>query len=178
MEASVHEYTTTQAELIQFYDFYRSAVLGHRYNAHKLKWARRLSSWAEIIAAVTSSTAIATLAFWKSDFGANVFTGLLGASALASIARTAFGLSQEVDLRSRLSSSWLDLHLDMESAIAEVRRHGRITDVDRARLDLLSERFRKVNSVDPSASDERLLRKLQPGVNESIPHEMLWLPSE
>jgi len=175
--ASVYSYTATQAELIQFYDLYRSAVLGHRYNAHKLKWARRCSSWAEIIAAVTSSSAIASLAVWKSELGANAFTALLVASALASIVRSAFGLSQQLDLRSRLSSSWSDLYGDMESAIHEVRRHGRVTDTDRAGLDLLSERFRKLNSSDPDR-DEELLRKLQPGVNESIPRDMLWLPSE
>jgi len=176
--ASVYDYTHTQAELIQFYDFYRSAILAQRYNAHKLKWAHRWSSWAETIAAITSSTAIASLAFWRSELGANVFTGLLVLSALASIARSTFGLSAELDLRSRLSSSWLELHLEMEDAIREIRRHGRITEADRTRLDLLSERFRRVNSIDVRKSDDQLLRKLQAEVNRSIPPESLWLPSE
>jgi hypothetical protein len=177
MPASVYEYTSEQAELIHFYDFYRSALLGQRYNSHKLQSVRRRVRWVEMIAAVTSSGAIVSLAFWTKDPGKTILTILLVISAIASILRSVFDWTQELDLRSRLCSGWLDLYLEMENVLGRVRSHEHANESDRAQMELLCERFRKLNSLDSTRSDEGLMVKLQEDIELTIPPEGLWLPS-
>ena len=173
----VYQYTSEQANLVHFYEFYRSALLGHRYNAYKLAAARTKLQWTDLVASITSSSAIVSLAFWSSTPGKAIFTLMLVVSAVASIARSVFGWPAEADLRSRLCSSWLDLYMDMESVLAEIRANGHAGESGRAKMDLLQERFRRLNTLDPTKSDEPLVRRLQDEVELSIPSDSLWLPS-
>ena len=178
MATTVYDYTTAQADLIQFYDYYRSALVGHKYNARKLSKAKALSGWSETIAAIASSGAVASWFLWQTPVGQIAFQTLLLASAISSILRASFGLSQELNLRSRLASSWQDLHLEMQDAIRRIRLNETVTESDRARMELLSERFRKLNSTDPATPDEKLQIEIENKINEAIPPETLWLPRD
>ena len=106
-----------------------------------------------------------------------MFLALLLLSATASISRSVFGWSQESDLRSRLSSSWLDLYMDMENTVSRIRSRGHVTESDQRVIELLSERFRKLNSLDTEKSDDALMLRLQDEIDRMIPPEELWLPS-
>jgi hypothetical protein len=173
---SIYQYNKEQMDLVHFYDFYRSALLGHRYNAYKLSSVRTRINIAELAAAITSSGAIVALPLWASSPWKSVFLGMLVVSALASITRSVFGWSQELDLRSRLCSSWLDLYMEMESLANHIQSHGHVRDSDRAQIELLSERFRKLNTLDTAKSDDALMLRLQDEIDRSIPPEKLWLP--
>lgn len=175
--ASAYDYNTEQSSLVNFYNYLRSALLGHRYNAHKLAIVQTRISWVDWIAALTSSGAIISLTLWSTNLGSIVFKALLTLSAVAAITRTVFGWSRELELRSRLSYAWNDLYLDMEAVVTGIRAHEHISEEDRAKMDLLSERFRKLNSLDPGKTDAALMLKLQDQIEQSIPAEGLWLPA-
>lgn len=152
-------------------------MLGHRYNGHKLSSVRKKINWTELVATLTSSAVFVTLPFWTVQPWKAVFLALLLLSATASISRSVFGWSQESDLRSRLSSSWLDLYMDMENTVSRIRSRGHVTESDQRVIELLSERFRKLNSLDTEKSDDALMLRLQDEIDRMIPPEELWLPS-
>jgi hypothetical protein len=172
----VYDYTPTQAEMVRFYGLYRCSLMNRTYHSRKVKRARTWSSLAETIAALAASSAVGSLAIWKTSVGGLFLTGLLLTSAIASVARSAFRLSENLDRYSRLAYAWSEMSLDMERVIAAVRRQGTMTDVLRSQVDYLSQRFQRIEMSDNTEDRDAMLR-IQDEVDISVPPDRLWLPS-
>jgi hypothetical protein len=177
-ETSIYDYTPIQAEVIRFYDLYRCSLMNKKYHAKKLKRAKFVSSLVETTAALSASSAIASLAIWKTWAGGAVFTVLLSVSAVASVIRSAFRLSENLDRHSRLAYAWNELALDMERATGAIRREGAMSELLRNRIDNLSERFQRIEMTDDIEGKSDLILRIQEEVDRAVPPDSLWLPSD
>jgi hypothetical protein len=74
-------------------------------------------------------------------------TGLLVASAVASICRTAFRISETAERHGRLAYAWNELSLDMDRAIANARREGSISPALHDRMEDLFRRFQRTEMI-------------------------------
>ena len=176
-EQSIYDYTPVQAEIIRFYNLYRCSLMNKKYHTRKLKGAKFASSLVETIAALSASSAIASLAIWRTSVGGSLLTLLLSVSAIASVIRSAFRLSENLDRHSRLAYAWNELSLDMERATAAIRRQGLMNEVLRNRIEDLSERFQRIEMSDDIEGTGKLILRIQDEVDRAVPPESLWLPS-
>jgi hypothetical protein len=173
---SVYDYSPLQAEVVRFYDLYRSTLANKKFHARKLHSVKRWTTWIELLTAITSSAAIASLVIWKTPIGNVVFMALLVISAVGSLARSTLKMSDSIDRHSRLAYAWNELSLDMEKLIAGIRSPGTLTDVLRARMVDLCDRFQRVEMSDDIEYSE-VYKTLQNEVNIAVPAESMWLPS-
>lgn len=174
---SPYEYTPSQAEMVRLYDLYRSALLSKKYHAHRLNRARLFASVTETVAALASSSAIASLAIWRSEVGNLAFAVLLVLAAAASVIRSSFGLSGLLDRHSRMAYAWNELALDMDKLIAAIRRENGLGEIRHQQAIDLADRFQHVEMQEEPGPKRLLLIKLQKEVDESVPSERLWLPA-
>lgn len=177
-QVSIYDYTPAQAELVRFYDLYRCALMSKKYHAWKLRRAKFWTSVVETVAACSASSAVGSLAIWKTAAGGAAFTALLVTSAVASIIRSAFRLSESLDRHSRMALAWSELALDMDGAIAAVRRARGLAEPLRLRVDDLCERFRRVEMHDGIDTDEPIVARIQEEVARSTPADRFWLPAQ
>ena len=175
---SPYEYSSSQATVSRLYDIYRCTVLNKRYHASKLRRARCWTCCADALSAITATTAIGSLAIWKTILGQYVFGILVTASAIVSVGRASFRISESMDQTSRLSFAWNDLSLDIDGLLAAIREDGRLTDIRRQQIHDMFERFRRLETHDEQVGDTKLMTQLQADVDRAIPTERLWLPPE
>jgi hypothetical protein len=173
----VYDYTPIQAQMIRFYDLYRSALLNGKYHGRKLKLCRVWASTTDTVAAVTSSSAIASLTIWQTPAGKYLFATLLLASAVSSVIRATFRLSENLDKHSRMIYAWNELAFDMEKLISAIRAKGCINDIREQQMTDLCDRFQHVHMQEEPAPDRALLIKLQDEVDQELPADHLWLPA-
>lgn len=175
---SVYDYTPAQAAMIRLYELRLDALISRRYHGTKLEQTSRRIAWAEIVAALSSSAAVASLAATGWDPGVWLYGALALAAACASVYRTAFRLTEQADRHARLATAWSELYLDIDRLLGIVRREEKLSATRLVQVDDLEMRFHRIEMMDDSAPDRELHERCQKEAIQALPADRNWLPPE
>lgn len=175
---SVYDYSPAQAAMIRLYDLRLNALISRRYHGTKLAHVSRRIAWAEILAALSSSAAVASLATVGWQPGAWLYAALGLLAACASVYRTAFRLTEQADRHARLATAWSEVFLDIDRLLSVIRRGEKLSDIHLAQINDLEVRFERIEMMDDSAPDRKLHEHCQKEAMQALPTDRNWLPSE
>jgi hypothetical protein len=176
-ESTIYDLTPAQAGLNHFYELHLCALTSRKYHGVKHARLRRQVAIAEAAAALSSSSAIASLYFWRQGVGVAFFGVLSGIAAIASVYRASFRLSEKMDRHARLSATWSEVFLDMNRLLAAIRQEGCISAVRQGQMDELVIRFDRTELQDDPQPDKKLQRTAYDEALHALPVDRRWLPS-
>lgn len=175
---SVYDYSPAQAAMSRLYDLRLDALTSRRYHGVKLNLVSQRIAWAEILAALSSSAAVASLAAMGWGPGAWLYGVLALLAACASVYRTAFRLTEQADRYARLATAWSEVFLDIDRLLAIIRREEKLSDIRLAQIDDIEGRFQRIEMMDDSAPDPELHKRCHEEAMKSLPAERNWLVSQ
>jgi hypothetical protein len=174
----MYDYTPTQARIAELYDFYRTALMNAKYYGRKLQMLKRVALVIDIATALAASGAFAGLAVWKGDIGKNVFSLVLGLTAVLAAVRPVLQLPDKIGRCSKLSYGYMEVFYRIQILTAEIRAAGRVAPEHLQRVTDVMDRFRALELEGDAYQNPKRLLKYQDEVDVAIPVERLWLPSE
>jgi hypothetical protein len=164
---------------VGLYDEYRTSLMNAKYYAHRLEFMKRLSTATDdIVVAIASSAAFASLAVWKSQIGINFFSVVLGTSALISALRPVLRMTERIDRCAKLHYGYLEVYYRIQSLTSDMQTEDRVSDEHRTRASDISERYRALELEGDAYQSATKLLKIQDEVEQSIPADRLWLPQQ
>ena len=175
---TIYDYTPAQARLVQLYDYYRTCLMNAKYYARRIEILKWVNLGADILTAIVASSAFVGLAIWKSDVGKNLFSVLLGSSAVISVLRPVLRLSEKIDRCAKLHYGYLELYYRIDLLIAEIRTAQDVNEDHLKKMSELSERFRSLELEGDAYQSPKMLLKYQDEIERVLPADRLWLPSK
>lgn len=176
--SSVYDFTPAQAVMSRLYDLRLDALTSRRYHGLKLDQTSRRIALAEIIAALSSSAAVASLAAMGWGPGVWLYGTLALAAACASVYRTAFRLTERADRHARLATAWSEIFLDIDRLLGIIRREEKLSAARLVQIDDLEMRFHRIEMMDDPAPDRELHERCQREAMQALPADRNWLPAE
>jgi len=164
--------------MIELYDCYRTSLMNAKYYARRLHRVKLLSTLSDCLIAVVATAGFASLVAWKSDLGKTIFTSLVGITAALSATRPILRLPDKIDRISKLHYGYLELYYRIEALVSAVKVEGHLSQEHIKKADDLTERFRALELEGDAYQDKTTLLKYQDEIDQIIPPERLWLPSE
>ena len=165
--------------LNSLYDNYRTALMNRMYYGSRLASSRKTNRAIEIAVAVGSSGAIASWALWQStDLGITAWAVLTGVSTVLAVVKPIVNYAKEIERYGKLFVGHGSLYYDLDSIVRHVAATKSVDDDDRARYERALDRRNEMAGDDDPKPNRKLVLKLQDRVDQMVPPESLWLPSE
>ena len=164
--------------MLGLYDNYRNALMNSMYYATRLKRYKRADLWADITVALTTSSAFGGLAIWHAQLGKNLFSGLLAISVIVSTLRPVLRLSDRIARYSKLHYGYLEIYYRIQALISDVQGVGQLTLSHEAKIGEIADTYRALELEADAAQNRKELLRLQDEVEEVLPADRMWLPSE
>lgn len=178
VSAAVYDYTPTQNRIIELYKHYRTALMNAKFYARRIERLKRISMASDILTAAVASAAFGSLAVWKSGIGTNIFTVLLGASALISALRPVLRITDKVDRYSKLHYGYLEVYYRIDFLIAEMKGAAHVTPEQISKASEIADKFMALELEGDAHQSPKILLKYQDEIDLAIPPDQLWLPPE
>ncbi len=168
---SPYSYTAEQSEVVRLHDLYRRCFLDQKYYAYQLQRYKRWDWGSNLIAAASTILSITGVTGqpWSLTLGI--------ISALILVIRPLFKPAENIERYSRLHYGFTDLFYQIESLLADVRRHQAVTDKHRREAEAIIERFKNLAIQEDPSADLEGVAQFQSEVERAIPETSLWLPS-
>jgi hypothetical protein len=164
----------TYDELTRLFNLYRLSELNRRYYGRRAEHFERLQTGSLVLAAVLSAAALGILLgigdprtrFWAA--------ALAGLSAVVTTAVQYLKWDDKARRFYFLHHSYGHLFAEIEVVLAEVRRSGEITEQQLGAAKTLHDAFGRVEVLDETYPDRKLIDKLDAEVRAAIPDDYIW----
>jgi len=170
-----HSYTTSQAEVVRLHDRYRCCLLDQKYYAWRLSLYQRWNTTIDLVAGITMILSLVTRPSsdpWLSYtcYAAGIIAALLF------ISKPVFKISEKIERYTELHAGYSDVFNKIASLVADMRRHGSITDSHRSAADELFSRCSSLARREDISVNQKKLAQFKEEVEKAVPPENLWLP--
>lgn len=161
------------------YDESRTARLNVRYYERQLNSIRRNNFLIELVIALSVSSGVAGLWLWETTFGGIIWKALVTLAAFLAVVKPLVRLSDQVQQKSEVLSSWRLLDDGLRQLIILIRQYKTYGDDMRNRLLTLMETKATLIQREPlEAVDEKLRRRCFDQVNRELPADSFFVPEE
>ena len=153
------------------YDQLRTVRLNAKYYGKRLIKYERINFTTEIIVAITSSSsAVASFAFWSTEAGSQVWKVLLGISAIIAIAKPLLNLTKRIRAYEELLSGYRLLYHDLNELKIDINQAQAYTKAHRQKFLKINEKQRTLASKSPERVENlKVLQKCQNEVLDELP---------
>ena len=163
--------------VLDLYDLLRAARFNVLYYGRKLWWLQFWAVTFDVVIAVGTSSAVASLAFWSATGVKTVPLALGAVAALLSVVKPTLALPKRVERVSGLWSGYLGVFQTADQIARAVRTDEAMTNRQRTLLGNLHDRMDAFEKNDDPSPDSAKLADLQRQVNDEIPIDDWWVPA-
>jgi len=161
-------------ELNRLFNLYRLANLNTRYYGCRAESFERRNKWATIIVALLSALALALLLGVDQSWVKPVAAALAGLAAIITGVIPFLGWPEKIrDLRS-LRFAYSQLFGQIEFAITEIKRAGKLSDEHIGLSRMVHEGFMRVETMDELEPKKKLIDREDAKVRKAFPEDYLW----
>ncbi len=161
------------------YDELRTARLNVKYLQREIAVIDRWNKFQEIIAAVSTSSAIAGFSFWSSAWGGCVWKAIGGLGVVFSALKPILRLSEKLKDRRALLAGYSILEFDLQRVrddIAFRRRYDE--DIRKQVTKALQRKAELVKQGVPTGQNKQRIRICQEEVARELPASAFYVPPE
>lgn len=176
-QQSVVVYEQLVARLKQIHDLYRTARLNELYYQHRVNSYRKWNLCIEVLTALTTSTAIGGLTFWKSNTGSMIWTVLVSVPVVLTVVKPFLQLSDLIEQSSKRHSEYRSLFLDLQELEGQITLRQGLDDSLLLKFEDALNRSKRLGLQDEVNVSERLRRKCFDAVGLELPVSSLWMPT-
>lgn len=160
------------------YDQLRTARLNEKYYGCRLQKFERINFWSEIIVAATSSSsAIAGFAFWSTDNGVWMWKLLLALAAVVSVSKPLLNLTKKIRAYEELLAGYRLLFHDLKDLRIDINQAREYTKVHQTRFKKIIEKQRLLADKSPERTENAAVKdECQASVNAEFPSDSFYVP--
>jgi len=159
------------------YDATRTALLNKFYYGRRLAKYRRYNFWMEIlIAAGATTSGVAGLALWKTEYGQAVWGVLSALSIILATLKPSLKFTEKVESYAKLYGEYTGAYIKMSVHLQDIQIERMVTDQRFKAFGDLRVQAAELESLGDPVRDEVLIRQLEAEVNKAIPIDRLWVP--
>jgi hypothetical protein len=161
------------------YNEFRTARLNVRYHEFKLRSVERLNMLIEWLLAISASSNVAALWFWKSEIGSIAWKVLGAIVAILAVSMPILKLTEKVRKYAEVLGAYLELEHDFNKLKIKISQERKYDNSLRKELEYLLEK--KGNIIKKYKSghiNEKLRDKCQEKVNRELPSDEFYIPKE
>lgn len=160
------------------YDQLRTARLNEKYYGCRLQKYERINFWSEIVVAATSSSsAIAGLAFWHSQAGNSAWKALLAAAAVITVAKPLLNLTKKIRAYEELLAGYRLLFHDLKDLRIDINQSQQYSKAHQVRFKKIIEKQRLLADKSPERTEnKRVKADCQNAVLAELPSSAFYIP--
>ncbi|MCL1079880.1 hypothetical protein D5R81_17680 [Parashewanella spongiae] len=160
------------------YDQLRTARLNEKYYGAQLQKHEQWNFWSEIIVAITSSSsAIASFAFWNTETGSDIWKFLLVLSAVIATIKPLINLTKKIRLYEELLAGYRLLCHDLKDLKIDITQSQSYTKNHQLKFKKIIEKQRTLAAKSPERTEnEKTKLACQEAVIKEYPINSFFIP--
>lgn len=162
------------------YDLYRDARLSVLYYSERLNWYKGLNTFIEIILAITtSSSAVAALWLWNTQFGQEIWKYVLVISAILAVVKPVIKLTEKLQQYEEVLTGYRSLENDLKIIVVQIKQSKKYGSPHRTKLlEALSRQGELVKKLPEPKPEKKLQDKCRLQVMKELPAEHFFVPKD
>lgn len=171
--------TIAEHPIWDVYDEYRTARFNVRYYERQLSSLKRYNFSIELILALSVSSGVAGLWLWETAVGGIIWKILVSLAAFLAIIKPLIKLSDQVQHKSEVLTSWRLLDDGLRQLVILIRQSKKYDEEMRNRLIALMETKSNIIKREPlEGINEKIRSKCFDQVNQELPSDSFFIPEE
>lgn len=171
--------TNAEHPVWDVYNEYRTSRLNVRYYERQLSSLRFKNYLLEFVLAFSVSSGVMGLWWWETVLGGYIWKALVTLAAFLAVLKPLVRLSDQVQHKSEVLTSWRLLDDSLQQLTILVRQNRKYDTEMRSRLLTLLETKSSIIQREPLESiDEKLRNKCFEQVNQELPADNFFIPEE
>jgi len=159
------------------YDQLRTARLNELYYGRRLLSYERINFCSEVVVAVTSSSAVAGLAFWSSEAGNPAWKAMLALAAVVTVLKPLLNLTKRIRSYEELFSGYRLLFHDLKDLRIDISQAQDYTGEHQTRFKKIIEKQRLLADKSPERMEHgRVKSECQAVVLAEFPARAFFIP--